>query len=158
MSTTLKCYLQWKRDALTIELQPHVATISPQHGYTVVTIPLQSLPSREVKLQPEDAKNECRDYIKVYDGHASWSPKIQDKFCGDGNGVVNEPIISRYNKLRIKFVSDKNFSDKGFMFTYDPYQPPKGTRYTVEKEFIYGIYLRVFNLIWSKILSPAYYP
>ena len=75
------------------------------------------------------ANGECtKDYIAIYDGTAEWSTVLH-KFCGNGSGFVNKPIVSKSNELKIRFISDKvNGNNKGFNASYGVYQAPIGER------------------------------
>ncbi len=78
----------------------------------------------EVNLEKRGKDNKCdKQYIEVYEGIASWKSDILRRFCG--NESVNEAIISKSNKLRIKFFG-KIVNGKGFNASYKPHQPTKG--------------------------------
>ena len=80
--------------------------------------------SRKVNLEKRGVDNKCdKQYIAVYEGIASWDRNILRRFCG--NESVNEAIISKSNKLTIKFFG-KIVNGKGFNATYKPHQPTKG--------------------------------
>ena len=72
---------------------------------------------------PLDINGDCRrDFIKIYEGTASWAP-LKQTFCG------KDPvkIISSENKLKIRFISDPaGGSYKGFKAIYGPYPDNTG--------------------------------
>lgn len=72
---------------------------------------------------PLDVKGNCRrDFIKIYEGTASWAP-LKQTFCG--KDVVK--IISSRNKLKIRFISKQSGgSYKGFKAIYGPYPDNTG--------------------------------
>ena len=51
------------------------------------------------------------DYARVFDGLASWSPTIGDRYCGS---VIPSSIESKTNKLRIEFRSNGQYAGQGF--------------------------------------------
>ena len=58
----------------------------------------------------------------MYDGLASWALSIEE-FCGTSDGKPPPSVCSTGNKMRVVFITDKNYGGRGFRATYLAFDP-----------------------------------